>query len=370
MQPFSPLRRPRLCTGRRLAGLAAALVLAACASASGVVLPPPEEDPQAVRVFFATDRVDEGAGASERFGATPGPLVFGSMYVRIPEVHAVGAVEAPSFWDFGAAPDPIRHVSVLDPGAVLPEVEFLQAIAGAGAADGNLLVFIHGFNKTFTDAAQFLAQVAYDLDFDGPAVLYSWPSAGDVLGYPGDVVQARATTGHLAAVLSMLARGSGAARVYVLVHSLGHVPFLGAVGQMAIEPGWEERPAFQQVVMMATDMGFREFSNGIGAVLDLSGRVTLYASSGDRALAVGRSFYNDEQRVGEVMDGSVILIDGIDTIDAGPVDNTTVGHSYFRDNRAVLADLYQLFACDCGPDRRFGLRPVDTAAGRYWRFAR
>lgn len=259
---------------------------------------------------------------------------------------------------------------MLDPGTALPEAEFVQAIRDAGAEGGRLLLFIHGFNKTFTEAAEFLAQVAYDLNFGGPVVLYSWPSEGDVLGYPEDVVQARATTDHLAQVLSMLARGSGAQHFNVIVHSLGHVPFLGAVAEMAGEPGWSDAPPFDQVVMVASDIGFRAFSDGIGAVQDLSRRVTLYASGGDLALAVSRDFYNDEQRVGEVMDGSIILIDGIDTIDASAVDDTTVGHSYFRDNRAVLADLFQLFACDCGPEGRFGLRPVDTAAGRFWRIAR
>ena len=37
-------------------------------------------------------------------------------------------------------------------------------------------VFIHGYNVAFDDAIYRTAQIAYDLSFDGPPILYSWPS--------------------------------------------------------------------------------------------------------------------------------------------------------------------------------------------------
>ena len=190
-----------------------------------------------------------------------------------------------------------------------------------------------------------------------------------MMRYSDDVLAARATTAHLQQVLTLLAATGGPGRTHVIVHSLGIVPFLGAVDGLARQhagPG----PVLGQVVMMAPDMGFREFADHAPSLLAVSAQASLYASSGDQALAISREFFHDEQRVGEVLAGSVAVIDGIDTIDAGPVDDSDIGHSYYHNNRAVLADVYQLIACGCGPDGRFGLRPVDTAAGRFWHFAR
>ncbi len=345
----------------------AALALAACASSAAMVLPPPGQDPQAVRVFFATDRVDLGSpAAADRFAAVGGALTYGAVHVRMPDAHAVGAIEAPSFWDFGASEDPARHVMLHDPAEILTEAAFAAAVGDA--ASGGVLVVIHGFNKTFAEAAEYAAQIAYDLDFRGPVVAYSWPSAGDMMRYSDDVIAARATTAHLQQVLGQLAETAGLGRAHVIVHSLGIVPFLGAVDGLARQQAGAQ-PMLGQVVMMAPDMGFREFADHAPSLLALSAQASLYVSTGDRALAVSREFFHDEQRVGEVLAGSVAVIDGIDTIDAGPVDDSDLGHSYYHNNRAVLADVYQLIACGCGPDGRFGLRPVDTAAGRFWHFA-
>ena len=46
-------------------------------------------------------------------------------------------------------------------------------------------VFVHGYNNSFKAAAFRTAQIAYDLEFEGAAICYSWPSqGGEVLGLP------------------------------------------------------------------------------------------------------------------------------------------------------------------------------------------
>jgi esterase/lipase superfamily enzyme len=46
------------------------------------------------------------------------------------------------------------------------------------------LVFVHGYNVTFETAARRTAQLAYDLNFRGVPLMYSWPSKGILAGYP------------------------------------------------------------------------------------------------------------------------------------------------------------------------------------------
>jgi hypothetical protein len=61
-------------------------------------------------------------------------------------------------------------------------------------------------------------------------------------------------------------------------------------------------------------------------------------------------------------------MDGIDTIDATAVDTSLVGHAYYGDNRSILSDMFALVHDGLPPERRFGLRPRQHLAGRYWVF--
>ncbi len=65
---------------------------------------------------------------------------------------------------------------------------------------------------------------------------------------------------------------------------------------------------------------------------------------------------------------TVVILPGVQTIDATEINDEFLGHSYYRTNRALLADMHQLLTTGLGPDRRFGLVPVANDAGTYWVF--
>ena len=48
------------------------------------------------------------------------------------------------------------------------------------------LIFVHGFNNTFAEGLYRIAQLSHDLDLPRVTVHYSWPSAGQALGYVHD----------------------------------------------------------------------------------------------------------------------------------------------------------------------------------------
>jgi hypothetical protein len=60
----------------------------------------------------------------------------------------------------------------------------------------------------------------------------------------------------------------------------------------------------------------------------------------------------------------------VDTIDAGDIDLSFLGHGYVADTRAVLTDMYYLLHRDDGPDERAGLGVLtDSVTGKeYWAF--
>ena len=67
---------------------------------------------------------------------------------------------------------------------------------------------------------------------------------------------------------------------------------------------------------------------------------------------------------------SLERMDRIETVDATNVDTSFVGHSYYGENRSVMSDLFNLLRERKSANTRFGLAPVETARGTYWRFQR
>ena len=72
-------------------------------------------------------------------------------------------------------------------------------------------------------------------------------------------------------------------------------------------------------------------------------------------------------RAGESGQG-IVIIEGMDTVDASAVDASLLGHSYFGGSRSVVGDLFALLSKGDRPEGRFGLEPVQLGKLRYWRF--
>lgn len=138
-----------------------------------------------VRVFFATDRKADAAGA---FGGERGAgLSYGSIFVSIPRAHQVGAIEKPSLWKLEFGEDPREHMmitrqSITDRDDFFADLRESLARGGSGSS----FIFVHGYNVAFDDAARRTAQITYDLDFRGAPVFYSWPSQASLQGYTTD----------------------------------------------------------------------------------------------------------------------------------------------------------------------------------------
>jgi hypothetical protein len=64
----------------------------------------------------------------------------------------------------------------------------------------------------------------------------------------------------------------------------------------------------------------------------------------------------------------VVVVDGIDTIDATDLDTGFLRHSYAMEHRSIIADLYALLWHNQPPSERFGMRPAMSPRGPYWIF--
>lgn len=339
--------------------------------------PPPPLEPDKgfaeVEVFYGTDRaLKRNASLEERFGPDRmrwTGLHLGVCKVSVPRDHRSGQIERPSIWKLEVTPDPRKHMVLLGMEELGPET-FYRRLQGnlKRSRTKELLVFVHGYNVAFHDAALRTAQLAYDLGIDGAPVLYSWPSQASLSKYTVDEANVEWTVPHLERFLRDLAGRSGARSVYLIAHSMGNRALTRALERIAGKMGERTKPLFSEILLTAPDIDAEVFADLAQIFRRTGNRVTLYASSNDEALKLSKKVHG-YPRAGDSGPG-VVVLSGIDTIDVSAVDTSLLGHSYFGDNSTVIADMFNLLRERQPPDRRFGLKKKEKAAGLvYWVFS-
>jgi esterase/lipase superfamily enzyme len=257
---------------------------------------PPENQPkgQIVRIFYATDR--ESSPVRAKYGqaydgnrSPTGSLSYGTAFVSIPRDHKIGELEDATFWSFSFLPSAGDYVSLSRVNAQDQSSFFNDVHAAVDASDSkSVLVFIHGYNVSFEDATRRTAQMTYDLGFDGAPILYSWPSKGRAQDYPADEESIQWTTDHLRMFLEDVARKSGARRIQLVAHSMGNRALLNALAELSRT---HSTIRFREIVLAAPDIDAGVFRQIATAIASEAGRVTLYASSTDRALIASQHFH-------------------------------------------------------------------------------
>ena len=324
-----------------------------------------------LQVYYATDRADKGAKAplGLRYGADRGKgLSFGAVKVSVPREHRAGQLETPSILKLEFSSDPRRHVTLQSVEPMAWDA-WRADVAKRATAHGQpgVLLFIHGYNVTFASAALRTGQLAYDLAFPGVAMFYSWPSRGVTLDYNADQQTVEWAIPNLERLLGEIADLAAGTPVYVIAHSMGNRVFTRAFERLLIaQPA--RRRAFQEIVLTAPDIDAEIFRTQIAPrIVGVGPRVTLYASDNDSALSTSRRLSAGYRRLGEA-GADILVLPGMDTVDATSVKTDLLGHSYFGDNDTVVSDLFRLIRDRKRPADRGVLKPVDSAAGPYWRF--
>ena len=211
-----------------------------------------------VEVFYATDRARSGSDRPDEFyGWGRGELELGTAIVTIPDMHTKGLVESPSIWRLEFGPNPAKHV-VLRSVVPVEEAAYYAMMQERVEERPNkeLFVLIHGYNVDFSQAAKRAAQIAYDMNYGGLPVLYSWPSAGSTVGYISDTAVVRLSGRRLSGFLEDLVARSGAETVHIVAHSMGNRALTDALELLAIEhvAAEETEPMFGQILFAAPDV--------------------------------------------------------------------------------------------------------------------
>ena len=323
-----------------------------------------------VGIYYATDRaLENGVYTGER-DTSVDPIKYGLCEVSIPPEHRAGMIERPSFWRFEFKEDPAQHVVLRNVNQMGKEAVF-ESIAQQFRSLQNIprkrvLVFIHGYNNSFEDAALRTAQLHYDLDFPGVSMFYSWPSDRQALSYLSDGQDIEWSTPNIARFLEDLESNDGIDDVYLIAHSMGNRGLTKALLNLKQAGGGSK---IKEIILAAADMDADLFNRDIAPRFSrFFPRTTIYASSSDLALR-GSGAFSETARVGEIRNGAptVSVLPKIDIIDASTIATDFVGHSYFGDNTSVISDIKLLVDEDKAPPRPF-LKAIMSSIGKYWEF--
>jgi esterase/lipase superfamily enzyme len=339
-------------------------------SMSGGTQPPATvtpAEPRQVDLFYITNRAPDSDGGLY-FSGERGDPSYGISQISIPPDHVMGEHEEPSLLKFEWSHQEDKHINVRDVLKMNREA-FTARLGRAVEAspDNKLMVFVHGYNEEFPDASRMVAQFADDLKFSGPVILFSWPSQGSLTSYTVDETNAQWAQLHFVEEMSALLEQVPVHSIYLVGHSMGNRIIGNAMITLSSERLESDLMLFREIIMIAPDIDADVFRMDMAPRLTRTGvNVTLYASSRDRALMASKAFHG-YPRAGDSGE-NLVVVEGMETIDASDVSGGLLGHSYFAEDRRIMEDIFALLQTGQRADDRFGLEAVDTGQGRYWTF--
>lgn len=321
-----------------------------------------------VPVYFATDRnLTTNLLPSKRFGANRSTMSYGMCNISIPKNHKTGELEEASVWKLEFSPDPNKHVLLLDVN-LQSENSFFDSMRKCilKSPNKNAFIFVHGYNVSFEDAARRTGQMSYDLGFKGAPVFYSWPSQATLAGYNIDQGNIEWSQKNMKVFLEDFLKRSDAEKIYLIAHSMGNRGLTRALASIISEnPNLTSR--IQAIILAAPDIDADVFSRDIAPVLVKSKKyIALYTSSKDKALLASQKF-SSYPRAGQAGQ-NMVIVPGIETIDASNVKADFLNHSYFSQSSALLSDIFNIIKEGRKSSERFGLVRYKKNGKTYWKF--
>jgi esterase/lipase superfamily enzyme len=335
-----------------------------------------EAPPQAARetrtdleysVWYGTNRkpLDVNNIAKGYSGERDSTLHLGLCKVFVPESHKIGSTGS-GWWERfkSGVDDRLKLTNVNELQAATFWAQIKQQLNSLELADRDAVIFVHGYNVSFEEAAIRAAQIGVDLAVTGAMAFFSWPSRGTKRAYTTDEASIEASELHIANFMVEFAERSGASKIHIIAHSMGNRGVLRAVSRIASQAEQRTHVPFDQIILAAADVDAETFRNLCSAYSRVSRRTTLYVSSRDRAVEASK-WLHDFPRAGLLP--PVMVTTGIDTINVTNADLTMLGHGYVAEAREVLTDMHNLLEHGDPPRRRFGLKELQTEAGTpYW----
>lgn len=297
-------------------------------------------------------------------------IVYGNAYVKIPFDKSVGGTD-------GMSLSGIEH-------------DIGWEIFKSGISSEDILVFVHGYNTSFSNAAIRTAQLAHDTNFIGEAVLFSWPSSqGKRLAHNYRMDKGRANENvELLAEFLLKIAGATDKKIHIVAHSMGGYILTNSLAIISykldknnkllkLRRGRHNNKIFNQIILAAPDVANNEYELKFTKYnySDLAERITLYSAVNDNVLKASTLVNiflegTGEHRLGtslQVSGDNFKVINGMDTVDTRQeIAPQFFGHSFYANYRSLVTDIYLILNYSTRPDNRMLQKVIDKNKRELW----
>ena len=166
-----------------------------------------------------------------------------------------------------------------------------------GDANGELLIFVHGFNTRYEEAVYRFAQLVHDADIKAAPVLFTWPSRGSVFDYLYDRESANYSRDALEATIAAAVDAPEVTNITIMSHSMGGWLTMEALHQSAVRNGGLS-PKISNVILAAPDVDVDVFDQQLSEIDTKHTQFTIFTSVDDRALQLSRGLAGGVTRLG------------------------------------------------------------------------
>lgn len=325
-----------------------------------------------IQIYFATNRNKTGKkDINSYFGDKLDKLTYGFCKINIPKNHIQGNIERPSkiLWLFSLWENDEKHIS-LKKIEEKSEDDFYEWLKKdlPNTENKSALLFVHGYNTSFAEAARRTGQIAYDTPFNGLTGFFSWPSSGATLNYFSDIENADASIPKLEKFIEDFIIRTEVKKIHIIAHSMGNRLVTSALNNLFNKQSFKPYlGVIDQIVLAAPDLDQDVFTSTILPTFqNIGAKRTLYASDKDVALNFSKNFRRGKIRLGQGGE-NVFVSQGIDSVDASNVMSKGNHHSYIFETKELLMDMNILFEDGWEPKKR---RLIDKPKNGllYWLF--
>lgn len=246
-------------------------------------------------------------------------------------------------------------------------IEFISDLQGEilkSNSDSTALVYVHGYNNSFREAAITAAEFSLAIKYPGITAFFSWPSSAKIRNYQQDEAIVSQSDDQLLEFLLTLMSTPSLEAIDVIVHSLGNRLFLDSITT------WVQKikPSIiplRNVYLGAPDVDARDFKLRSTMFSRVAQKTTLYASKSDSALLASHVFNKGTDRVGFVP--PIFVDSSMDTIEASAANSSRLGHNYLINSMGVRSDIFNIQSGHVDPNTRPNLR--SSPGSDYWIFS-
>lgn len=302
-------------------------------------------------------RLDTGNNEGEKV------ISYGQVKVKIPYLKEVGGTS-------GMTISALNH-----------DIGWDKFISNLSNKD--LVVFVHGFNTSFSNAAIRCAQLAHDTNFKGEAVFFSWPSDENPLTYATDKKRATENFMLLADFLQNLSLKTNK-KIHIVAHSMGTYILMNSLtilndrmirdsNLLEARKNQNGGKVFSQIILAAPDIAKEEYRENFSKshFAKMAENITLYSAVNDKVLGVSRAFNSVIEGTAEARLGDsskeFFVIKGMDTVDTRQeIKPQFFGHSFYAEYRSLVTDIHEILNSEKGPDDRLLQKVGDLKGNTLW----